>query len=115
MTFLRSSGPVAEAVSAGERASSLAIDAFGDDHPSTLGSRNNLAGAYESAGQLDKAIPLYETTLTDSQRVLGDNHPDTLTPQQPRPCVLVERTNPGSYNRNGRCGRGSYTDAEPEP
>ena len=45
--------------------------------PST--SRNNLAGAYESAGDLDRAIPLYERTLADRERVLGPDHPDTLT------------------------------------
>ncbi|GAA3659151.1 hypothetical protein GCM10022267_51560 [Lentzea roselyniae] len=33
-------------------------------------SRNNLASAYESAGDLGRAIPLYEATLTDCERVL---------------------------------------------
>ncbi|WP_428837849.1 tetratricopeptide repeat protein [Streptomyces thermogriseus] len=42
-------------------------------------SRNNLAGAYESAGDLERAIPLYETTLTQCEQVLGDTHPHTLT------------------------------------
>ncbi|MFF3419637.1 FxSxx-COOH system tetratricopeptide repeat protein [Streptomyces sp. NPDC002698] len=51
---------------------------LGDDHPSTLTSRNNLASAYESAGNLGRAIPLYEQTLTDRVRVLGEDHPDTL-------------------------------------
>ena len=52
---------------------------LGPDHPNTLSSRNNLAGAYESAGQLDQAIPLYQATLTDRERVLGPDHPNTLT------------------------------------
>ena len=52
---------------------------LGADHPDTLTSRNNLAGAYQSAGDLDRAIPLYEQTLADRQRVLGADHPDTLT------------------------------------
>jgi len=34
--------------------------------------------AYQSAGDLAKAIPLYEQTLTDRERILGPNHPDTL-------------------------------------
>ncbi|MFB6954545.1 tetratricopeptide repeat protein, partial [Streptomyces niveus] len=51
---------------------------LGEDHPDTLTSRNNLAGAYQSAGDLARAIPLYEQTLTDSVRVLGEDHPDTL-------------------------------------
>ncbi|MFJ2962656.1 tetratricopeptide repeat protein [Streptomyces collinus] len=52
---------------------------LGDTHPSTLTSRNNLAHAYESAGDLDRAIPLYEATLAQYEQVLGDTHPETLT------------------------------------
>ena len=51
---------------------------LGADHPDTLGSRNNLADAYQAAGDLGRAIPLYEQTLADRQRVLGADHPDTL-------------------------------------
>jgi hypothetical protein len=36
-----------------------------------------LAGAYESAGDLGRAIPLYEQTLADCERVLGADHPTT--------------------------------------
>jgi hypothetical protein len=52
---------------------------MGADHPGRLTSRNNLAGAYVAAGQLGPAIPLYEATLVDRVRVLGADHPDTLT------------------------------------
>ena len=52
---------------------------LGPDHPGTLASRNNLAGAYESAGRLGEAILLYEQVAADRVRVLGDNHPQTLT------------------------------------
>ena len=38
---------------------------LGADHPHTLTSRNNLAGAYQAAGDLGRAIPLYEQTLAD--------------------------------------------------
>ncbi|MFC9930263.1 FxSxx-COOH system tetratricopeptide repeat protein [Streptomyces sp. NPDC127190] len=51
---------------------------LGDTHPQTLISRNNLAGAYESAGDLGRAIPLYEATLAQREQVLGGTHPDTL-------------------------------------
>ena len=50
---------------------------LGADHPQTLVSRNNLAGAYEAAGDLGRAIPLYEQTLADSVRVLGADHSQT--------------------------------------
>jgi tetratricopeptide (TPR) repeat protein len=52
---------------------------LGDTHPDTLTSRNNLAYAYDRAGRLGEAIPLYERTLADREQVLGDTHPDTLT------------------------------------
>ena len=51
---------------------------LGNDHPNTLASRNNLAAAYRSAGDLSRAIPLFEATLDDRRRVLGNDHPDTL-------------------------------------
>ncbi|WP_406839505.1 tetratricopeptide repeat protein [Streptomyces sp. AHU1] len=52
---------------------------LGDVHPDTLSSRNNLALAYKSAGDLGRAIPLLEATLAQREQVLGDAHPDTLT------------------------------------
>ncbi|MGC4987658.1 tetratricopeptide repeat protein, partial [Streptomyces sp. DT193] len=48
------------------------------DSPETLKSRNNLASAYEGAGDLGRAIPLYEATLAQHEEILGDTHPDTL-------------------------------------
>ncbi|MER6853724.1 tetratricopeptide repeat protein [Streptomyces flaveolus] len=49
----------------------------GEDHPHTLTSRNNLAHAYETAGELARAIPLYEQALNNCVRVLGEEHPAT--------------------------------------
>ncbi|MER7679449.1 FxSxx-COOH system tetratricopeptide repeat protein, partial [Streptomyces sp. NPDC096934] len=51
---------------------------LGEDHPITLATRSDLANAYRSAGDLGRAIPLFEQTLTDSLRVLGEDHPNTL-------------------------------------
>ena len=51
---------------------------LGPDHPGTLASRHNLAGAYQESGRLDEAIPLYEQNLKDFIRILGPHHPDTL-------------------------------------
>ncbi|MER7280722.1 tetratricopeptide repeat protein [Dactylosporangium sp. NPDC000244] len=49
--------------------------ALGDDHPDTLMSVSNLASAYVSAGDLGRAISLFEQALTGCRRVLGDDHP----------------------------------------
>ncbi|MEV4398781.1 tetratricopeptide repeat protein [Nonomuraea sp. NPDC049607] len=69
---------------------------LGADHPSTLASRNNLAGIYRVAGDLGRAIPLSEAALADCERMLGADHPDTLT----------FRSNlAGTYRAAGRLGR----------
>ncbi|WP_159625404.1 FxSxx-COOH system tetratricopeptide repeat protein [Actinomyces sp. zg296] len=69
--------------------------ALGPDRPDTLASRNNLAGAYRSAGRLGEAIDIYEQTLEDRLRVLGADHPDTL----------ASRNNlAGAYQSAGRLG-----------
>jgi eukaryotic-like serine/threonine-protein kinase len=52
---------------------------LGREHPSTLTSMNNLAGAYQDAGKLALALPLYEETLKLRKAKLGAEHPDTLT------------------------------------
>lgn len=52
---------------------------LGGDHPDTLASRHNLAGAYQKAGDPGRAILLLKQTLSDRGRVLGAGHPDTLT------------------------------------
>ena len=61
----------------------VAVDALsgllGPDHPDTLASRNNLAGAYRAAGRLTEAITLYEQVTKDCARILGEDHPNTLT------------------------------------
>ena len=57
---------------------SVVEEVLGPDHPDTLASRNNLAGAYYSAGRLGEAITLFEEVLADRVRVLGEDHPDTL-------------------------------------
>ncbi len=68
---------------------------LGRDHPGTLTSRGNLAGAYRAAGRLGEAVPLLEGTLADHVRVLGPDHPDTLT----------SRGNlAGAYRAAGRLG-----------
>lgn len=53
------------------------VRVLGEDHPQTLSSHNNLAVAYQAAGDLGPAIPLYEQALVGCVRVLGEDHPQT--------------------------------------
>jgi serine/threonine protein kinase/tetratricopeptide (TPR) repeat protein len=51
----------------------------GPDHPQTLGIMHNLALAYQDAGKLDLAEPLYQETLDLTIGRLGPDDPSTLT------------------------------------
>lgn len=77
-TFLTNQGLPSRAIPLHERALTDCERILSDDHPNTLTSRNDLATAYQAAGDLGRAIPLYERNLTERERVLGEDHPDTL-------------------------------------
>ena len=79
--------------------------ALGADHPETLSSRNNLANAYQSAGRLAEAIPLFERTLADCERVLGPDHPDTLTSRNNLASAYLSRA---GWARRSRCMSGRW-------
>ncbi|MBO0517612.1 tetratricopeptide repeat protein, partial [Streptomyces beijiangensis] len=51
---------------------------LGADDPDTAVSRGNLALAVDEAGDLDRAIPLYEAALEASDDILGPDHAYTL-------------------------------------
>ncbi|MFG2899896.1 tetratricopeptide repeat protein [Streptomyces zaomyceticus] len=77
--FLIDQGLPARAIRHLERALASGERTLGPDHPNTLASKNNVASAYWSAGDLGRALPLLEQALTTRMRVLGPNHVDTLT------------------------------------
>jgi hypothetical protein len=52
---------------------------FEADHPLIRICRISLAHVYLSVGRFDDAIPLFEQALADRERILGADHPDTLT------------------------------------
>jgi serine/threonine-protein kinase len=74
----RGLGLVPETVKVWDQAFAIRRQEFGDDHPDTLISMNNLAIAYVDAGQLERAVPLLEQVLKGQRATLGDDHPDTL-------------------------------------
>jgi tetratricopeptide (TPR) repeat protein len=61
-----------------ERAWDLRCSRLGDNHPDTLESARNLAGALWVLGHYEQAHQLVEDTLARRRRVLGADHPDTL-------------------------------------
>jgi tetratricopeptide (TPR) repeat protein len=77
--FLNDQGAVFDAIDCLERAGEAFERLEGANHLAALICRNNLAGAYESAGRLERAAVLYESTLAACERVLDADHPLTLT------------------------------------
>ncbi|MFD3835142.1 FxSxx-COOH system tetratricopeptide repeat protein [Streptomyces sp. NPDC058642] len=51
---------------------------LGSADPAALQCRNDLAGAFRAAGDLERAILLFEIAVGQSEHVVGDSHPTTL-------------------------------------
>src|SRR5262249_12143875 len=60
-----------------ERALAIRQKVFGEQHPDTATSLNNLANLYQSMGDYAKAKPLYERALKIWEKVLGPEQPRT--------------------------------------
>ena len=52
---------------------------LGEDHPITLGSKNNLAAILHSQGKWQEAEEMHRQVLDVRRRVLGEEHPDTFS------------------------------------
>ncbi|GAA0931066.1 hypothetical protein GCM10009575_035630 [Streptomyces rhizosphaericus] len=76
---LHGQGQLSQATQYAQRSADASARLNGEDHLSTLSSRNNLAATYKAAGDLGRAIPLHEQNLTNCIRILGEDHPNTLT------------------------------------
>ena len=77
---------------------------LGEEHPNTLNSANNLAGAYESAGRLEQPIPLYEQTSPTAGGCSATNRdrsraPETWGPEVP---PLADRRAARRWSRRAR-------------
>ncbi len=69
---------MADAIPLFEHALAVRQRTLGSDDPETLTSQNNLASAYQDAGQTAEAIRLYELNLEARERLLGPDHPSTV-------------------------------------
>jgi tetratricopeptide (TPR) repeat protein len=74
-------GDSAQAIAVGEPLAADLERLLGAGHPDTLNAQNSLAAAYQAAGRVDEAIPLFQQTLVGRQRLLGPHHPDALNSQ----------------------------------
>ena len=83
---------------------------LGPDHPYTLTTLHNLAGAYRVVGKLPEAIALFERVRDARIAKLGPDHPDTLVTLN----NLARRTRtPASSPRRSPCSSASATPRSP--
>ena len=62
-----------------EQALEMSTMAFGDKHPATLTTMNNLADVLGRQGKHGEAEKMYRQTLELMEKVLGKEHPHTIT------------------------------------
>ena len=72
-------GQYAQALDSATQSLELARTNFGEDHPDTAASLNNLAMLYKALGDYAAALPLYQRALAICEQVLGPSHPNTAT------------------------------------
>lgn len=60
----------------------ISLMVLGEEHPSTLTSMNNQAFTWKDEGCSRDALALMQRCVNARDRVLGSNHPDTVSPQQ---------------------------------
>ena len=68
-----------EALEIAQRCVELCEELYGENHPDTADSYNNIGVAYHHKGDYDAALEYYNKALTIRQQVLGENHPDTAS------------------------------------
>ncbi|MCY1141965.1 FxSxx-COOH system tetratricopeptide repeat protein [Actinoplanes sp. Pm04-4] len=78
-TYLSTRGETRAALSQFQRSHRLCREVFGNDHPDTLNSANNLATALRDLGRYEQARRLDEDTLAQRRQLFGGDHPDTLS------------------------------------
>ncbi|KAK5202667.1 hypothetical protein LTR41_011588 [Exophiala xenobiotica] len=72
--------------------SQLKRKVLGEEHPETLTSMNNLAGALSSQGEYEEAEEMHRKTLQLSRKVLGDDHPSMMVSVHNLAYVLALRS-----------------------
>ena len=72
-------GEYDKALELATKAMELATEKYGENHPSTATSYNNIGTAWDSKGEYDKAIEYYDKALKIKLATIGENHPSTAT------------------------------------
>ncbi|MGZ4969615.1 MAG: tetratricopeptide repeat protein [Methylobacter sp.] len=70
-------GNAEAALKLGEAALAIRKELFGEQHPDTADSLNNVAGYYYALGNAQRALELGEQALEIRRKLFGEQHPDT--------------------------------------
>jgi tetratricopeptide (TPR) repeat protein len=96
-------GAYADAEEMEERSLEGRRNVFGEGHPETLRSMNNLAGTYSRQGRYDEAEKVQVEVMEKRKEVLGEGHPDTLRSMN---------NLAGTYSKQGRLGEAEELQVE---
>jgi tetratricopeptide (TPR) repeat protein len=77
-TYILRAGAGQRGMESAELAAAVSQRLLGPEHPDTLTSANNLAGALRELGDVESARRLFVDVYDTRQRLLGPEHPDTL-------------------------------------
>jgi tetratricopeptide (TPR) repeat protein len=91
----RREGRLRQALPCFEESLSLRQRGMGEDHPDTLVSKGNLAGALRQLGRLDEAQFLDECVVEARERLLGAEHLDTLAARANLAATLAQQGRTG--------------------
>lgn len=76
--FLSGQGQLIQAIAYARRSVTASTRLHGHTHPVTLTCGSDLASSHQEAGDLERAVLLFEQTLALREQVLGAHHLDTL-------------------------------------
>jgi tetratricopeptide (TPR) repeat protein len=90
-------GDARKAVDYYEKALSIDLNVFGDNHPNVATRYNNLGSAWSDLGDARKAVDYYEKALTIFMTIYGSEHPSTKTVKSNMDMALQDITGKGHH------------------
>ena len=72
-------GKYSEALEIYNQDDKIQTDILGINHPSTLGTKHNIASCLNGTGKYNEALEIYNQVEKIQIDILGNNHPSTLS------------------------------------
>ena len=78
-SFLQNYALYYKAIEVYNRLIKMCEESYGNEHPNTASSYNNIGLVYANLGDYDKALKYYRQAMIIREKVLGKEHPDTAS------------------------------------